>query len=267
MVLARFQGYEAASRQVLQQLGYETLFLKEFCCCGASLLPGETEQWVNLSAYTLALGEQAGADIVTLCGNCTGNLKRVNVEYREKASVRKGIDAALGRVGLGYGGGVRVHHILEVLTRRAADLNALRRHSQGTRVAVTHPCQVYRPKEITDGPGEAIGPDAFRGLLEGLGIETVPYPLEAVCCGATALLFDESLAIEQGRRKLASARAHGADVVCASCGNCLYLLDRHQVGMRRNPQTRRMPVTSLPELVAPLLDGTVAAPFASSGVP
>ncbi len=264
MVLARFQRYEAASRKLLQHLGYDTLPLKKFCCCGASLVPGATEQWVNLSAYTLALGEQAGADIVTLCGNCTNNFQRVHREYREQPAIREQIDRALGRVGLAYTGTVRAHHILEIMIRRAEELKALRRHSHKMRVAITHPCQVYRPKAITGG---GLGPQDFRGLLEGLGIETISYPQEAACCGATALLFDESLAIEQGRRKLASATARGADVLCAACGNCLYLLHRHQVRLQGNGPARSMPVISLPELVAPLLDETYSTSFLSSGVP
>ncbi len=252
---------------LLQQLGYEPVPLNKFSCCGASLLPGATDRWVNISAYTLGLAEQAGADIVTLCGNCTNNFKRVNIDYRERPAVREQIDAALGRVSLGYAGGVRVHHILEILTRRTADLKGLRRRTYNTRVAITQPCQVYRPETITGGSGGAPSPEAFRRLLEGLGIELVSYPLEAACCGATALLFDESLAIEQGRQKLASARAHGADVLCAACGNCLYLLDRQQARVRGDQREPRMPVISVSELVAGLLDEAYATPFLSSGIP
>ncbi len=264
MVLARFQGYEAASRQLLQRLGYETVPLPTFCCCGASLLPGATEQWTNLSAYTLALGERAEADIVTLCGNCTHNLKRVTMEYRARPRIRKQMDAALGRVGLGYGGAVRVHHILEILCRRVEDLKALCRHAPDQRVSVTHPCQVYRPEAISGG---ALRPRDFRTLLEGLGFETVSYPQEAACCGATALLFDEALAVEQCRRKLTSARANGADILCAACGNCLYLLHRYQVRMDDGSSVPAIPVASLPELLVPLLDETVLAPSLSRGIP
>ena len=88
MVLARFQEYELASRRVLEQLGYEIVELGEFCCCGASLLPGVTDNWVNLAAYTLALAEKVGANIVTLCGNCTNNFKRVNLYLEGNPKVR-----------------------------------------------------------------------------------------------------------------------------------------------------------------------------------
>ncbi len=42
MVLARFQEYEMTSEMILKQLGFEITQLSEFCCCGASLMPGVT---------------------------------------------------------------------------------------------------------------------------------------------------------------------------------------------------------------------------------
>jgi heterodisulfide reductase subunit B len=49
--------------------------------------------------------------------------------------------------------------------------------------------------------------------------------------------------------KLESARAHGADVFCTSCGNCLYQMDRYQNRMYIDNPGRKMPVFSLPQLI------------------
>jgi len=245
MVLARFQEYEMASRMILKRLGFEIIDLPEFCCCGTSLMPGVTDNWVNLSVYTLALAEKSGANIVTLCGSCTNNFKRANLYFEKDPKVREQTQSILGKLGLSYGGEVNVRHLIEVLIDKQGDIRKLVQHQLKFKVAVTFPCQILRPKEIAG----TVKPQALRIMLKSLGVKIIDYPEEYECCGATALLFDEELGIAKGMSKLESARAHGADVYCSSCGNCLYLMDRYQSIMYQNNPDRKIPVFSLPQLV------------------
>ena len=246
MVLARFQEYELASRIVLEQLGYEIVELGEFCCCGASLLPGVTDNWVNLTAYTLALAEKAGTNIVTLCGNCTNNLKRVNLYFQGNHKIRDGINSTLGKLDLVYEGRVKINHLIEVLYGKREQVSALVKRTIDARVAVSHPCQVLRPEGITG----IKDPNAFRRIIEALRLDIIDYPEEHECCGATALLFNEEMGIRQGRSKLESCKAHGADLVVAACGNCLFLLDRLQNKIFKENKELKIPVTSLSQLTA-----------------
>jgi heterodisulfide reductase subunit B len=245
MVLARFQEYEMASRMILERLEFEVIDLSEFCCCGASLMPGVTDNWLNLSVYTLALAEKSGADLVTLCGNCTNNFRRANLYFEKDPKVREQTQSILGQLELSYGGGVNVRHLIEVLIDKQKDIRKLVQHQLKFKVAVTFPCQILRPKEIAG----TVKPQALRMLLKSLGVKTIEYPEEYECCGATALLFDEKLGIAKGMSKLESARAHGAEVYCSSCGNCLYLMDRYQNQMYKNDPDRKIPILSLPQLV------------------
>lgn len=246
MVLARFQEYELTSRIVLEQLGYEIVELEEFCCCGASLLPGVTDNWANLTAYTLALAEKAGTDIVTLCGNCTNNLKRVNSYFEGTRKVRDEINSTLGKLGLVYGGTVKVNHLIEVLYGKQEQVAGLAKRKINARVAVSHPCQVFRPKEITG----IKDPTLFRRILEVLRLDIIDYPEEHECCGATALLFNEEMGLRQGRSKLESCKTHGANLVVAACGNCLFLLDRFQNKIFGRKKDFKIAVTSLSQLLA-----------------
>lgn len=245
MVLARFQEYEMASRMILKHLGFEIIDLSEFCCCGTSLMPGVTDNWVNLSAYTLALAEKSGADIVTLCGSCTNNFKRANLYFKKDPKVLEHTQSILGKLDLNYGGKVHVRHLIEVLINRQEDIRKLVKRKLKFKVAVTCPCQILRPKEIAG----TVTPQALRKMLKSLGVEIIDYPKEFECCGATGLLFDEKLGITQGMSKLESAKSHGAHVFCSSCGNCLYLMDRYQNNMYPNNPDRKIPVISLPQLV------------------
>lgn len=245
MVLARFHEYEMASEMILKQLGYEIIELPEFCCCGSSLMPGVTDNWINLSAHTLALAEKYGAEIVTLCGSCTGNFRRTNHYLSRDPEVRDRIRSALGKLNLNYEGDVKVRHIIEVLIDRQEDIRKRVRRHLKFKVAVTCPCQILRPKEISG----TITQQDLQIMLESLGVQTVVYPQQYECCGATALLFDEQFGMDKGMSKLESARAHGADVFCTSCGNCLYQMDRYQNKMYQNNPDRKIPVFSLPQLI------------------
>lgn len=250
MVLARFQDYELASRLVLEQLGYELVNLDKFCCCGASLLPGVTDNWINLSAYTLALAEKSGSELITLCGNCTNNFKRANLYLEKDPKLREKTDASLKELGLAYRGRVKVRHIMEVLYERRADLKNLAKRKVQHKVALTHPCQVLRPEEIREAEEGIVGPETLKSILQSLDIEVVEYPKEFDCCGATALLFDEELALSQGKSKLESAKKHGAEALCAACGNCLYLLGRFQNKMFEADKDSRIPVLSVSQIAA-----------------
>lgn len=249
MVLARFQDYEFASRLVLKRIGYEIIDAGDFCCCGASLLPGVTRNWVNLSAYSLAAAEAAGADIVTLCGNCSNNFKRANLYLAKYPEVRRNTTQALAKLGLAYSGGTKIYHLLEILYDRVQEIEKLVARRAQLRVALTHPCQVYRPVEITGTLDDPTAPKGMRLIVKSLGFEVVDYCGEYDCCGATALLFNEELAISQGKSRLKSAKAGGADLICAACGNCLFLLGRYQNMTSQDGSDFNIPVISIAQLV------------------
>lgn len=250
MVLARFQGYELASRLVLERLGYQIVDPETFLCCGSSLLPGKTDKWINFSAYNLALAEKAGTPIVTLCGNCTQNFKRADLLLRNDPALRRRTESALNRLGVTYGGETKVFHILDLLSGRLDAIRSATSRKIRTRTALTHPCQVFRPKEISGTTDNPHKPESMRMILDALDVERVDYPLEYECCGATALLFDEGLGMGQGRAKLESARSHGADLICGGCGNCLFLMGLVKQRMHRSERDSALPVLAITQLMA-----------------
>jgi len=250
MVLARFQGYELASRLVLERLGYQIVDSEAFLCCGSSLLPGKTDNWINFSAYNLALAEKIGVPIVTLCGNCTQNFKRANLLLRDDPALRHKTGLALGRLGVAYGSGVEVLHILELLSGRLDAITKASRRKIRARTALTHPCQVFRPKSITGTVDNPQKPQTMRRILDAMGIDTIDYPREYECCGATSLLFDEDLGLGLGRAKFESAQSHGAGLICGACGNCLFLMSRVQQRLPKSERESAIPVLSITQLMA-----------------
>ena len=74
----RVSSFEISSRKVLAKLGVELMEMPEFNCCGLPLDPVSHETMLILAAKNLALAEQQGLNILTLCPGCAGTLKKVN---------------------------------------------------------------------------------------------------------------------------------------------------------------------------------------------
>jgi heterodisulfide reductase subunit B len=127
--------------------------------------------------------------------------------------------------GLAVTGQVAVKHLVRLLAEREDDLRARIVRPLSLRVALTNPCQVFRPGEVM-GFDDAMEPQSMRRLVELTGADVVEYGGENECCGATLYLADRRLSLAAGRRKLEATR--GADVLLHGCGNCQLLLRHFQ---------------------------------------
>jgi heterodisulfide reductase subunit B len=79
----RVSAFEISARKVLGKLGVELVEMPEFNCCGLPLDPVSHEMMLILAARNLALAEQKGLNIITLCPGCAGTLKKVNKMLKE----------------------------------------------------------------------------------------------------------------------------------------------------------------------------------------
>ena len=244
LVLQRMPQYEKATKRVLTELDVHLENIPHAACCGAPL-ESFTDRWLHLAAYNLALAERLGRDVLTLCGNCTNTLLRAKVALDEP-SLRSDVNETLDEIGLRFEGRTTVKHLVELLTGHVEGLREKVTGELSLRVAVTHPCQAFRPHDIApfDDP---LQPQAMRRIVELTGAEVVDYDAEFDCCGSTLYLADEGLGLEAGRRKLASASQ--ADVLVDACGNCQLLLERFRPGMGGGAGIGRMVVLTLPQLL------------------
>ncbi|MDH4209239.1 MAG: CoB--CoM heterodisulfide reductase iron-sulfur subunit B family protein [Anaerolineae bacterium] len=244
LVLQRMPQYEKASSKVLEEIDIHLENIAHASCCGAPL-ESFTDRWLYLATYNLALAERMGRDMVTLCGNCANTLSRARASM-DDPDLRAQVNEALDKLGLRYGGGVEVKHLVRLLVEHLDELRQKVTRPLSLRVAVTHPCQAIRPSEVM-GFDNPFQPEAMRRIVEMTGAEVVDYQAEHDCCGATLYLADERLGLDAGRSKLASAAA--ADVLVGACGNCQLLLERFQGLLVQDGATGRLPVLTLPQLL------------------
>jgi heterodisulfide reductase subunit B len=250
--------YELATRAVLRALGIELEIVQQAVCCGSPVAESFTTGWVYLAAYNLARVEQMGHDtVVTVCGGCTNSLAR-GARALQDPDVRAEANRRLEPVGLSITGQVAVKHLVRLLAGHEDELRErivrpLSPHdAQGGRfrVAITNPCQAFRPGEVMGVPGEdPMQPQAMRRLIELTGAEIVEYGGEDECCGATLYLASPKLSLAAGWRKLEATREPGADLLLHSCGNCHLLLRRFQRMIVRDEPGLRREAMFLPQLI------------------
>jgi heterodisulfide reductase subunit B len=256
LVLQRMPGYELATRAVLSALGIELEIVQHATCCGAPVAESFTADWVYLAAYNLAQVERMGHDtVVTVCGGCTNTLARSALALRDP-DVYAEANRRLEPLGLSVTGHVEVKHLVRLLAEREDDLRARIVHplslssAQGRppRVALTNPCQVFRPSDVMGIDGEdSMSPQSMRRLIELTGAEVVEYGGEDECCGATIYLAAPKLSLAAGRRKLEATRE--ADLLLHSCGNCQLLLRHFQSAILRDAPGLRQQALFLPQLI------------------
>lgn len=247
MVYNRFPDYELAAKAVLSRLGVKVRDFHDFACCSSTFIPAVSDEWLYLASYNLALAEERGAGIISLCGTCTSMLKRAAQLLGEEV-VRRKVNSRLREVGLEVTGKVEVSHLLEVLVQKKHRIKGEVRRPLSIGVALQHPCNVFRPSEVArfDDPVE---PKAMRELVKLTGARVVDYALEYECCGSTLLLTREEMGISSGADKLASAREAGAQVMVVACGNCAYLFDRHLEKIKAKKAEAELPTLFLPQLL------------------
>ncbi len=256
LVLQRMPEYELATRTVLRALGVELEIVQQAACCGSPVLESFTTDWVYVAAYNLALVEHMGHDtVVTVCGGCTNTLTRGALALQEP-SVRTEANRRLEPLGLSVHGQVTVKHLIQVLIEREEELRSRIVRPLSLCVALTNPCQVFRPGTVmgwgtdqAEGLDDPMQPRSMRRLVELTGAEVVEYGGEDECCGATFYLTDPDLALAAGRRKLEAVQGPDPDLLVHGCGNCHLLLRRFQRLIVNDDTDLRRRAVLLPQLI------------------
>ena len=250
LILQRMPAYERAARAVLQAIGIDLEIVQQPVCCGAPVAESFSADWIYLAAYNLARVEQMERDtVVTLCGSCTNGLVRAGRALQAE-DVRAEANRRLARWGLSVKGTVKVKHLVRLLIEREGDLRARIVQPLSLQVALTNPCQVFRPGDVMGVAGEdPMAPQAMRRLIELTGAEVVEYGGEDECCGSTLYLAAPKLSLALGRRKLEATHNEKADLLLQGCGNSQLLLRRFQRAIVRDDPALRQEALLLPQLI------------------
>lgn len=205
--------------RVCARLGL-TLVCPEFSCCGYPVRHESRDASVYTALRGLALCARLGLDLMTPCKCCFGNFRHALHQAGQDEKLRQRMKNLLAEEGLEFPAAANPRHFLQVLDDHA-DLvaNALRRPLAGLKVACHYGCHALRPENIThfDDP---FAPTIFERLVGLTGATALPWDLRLECCGYPLRGRDETLSDLLAARKMAGAKASGADVLATACTYC-----------------------------------------------
>jgi heterodisulfide reductase subunit B2 len=258
----RALNYEMSARRTAERLDIELIDVEGFSCCGYPARPLSREASLLMAANNLALAEEQGLDICTLCSACTSTLLEANKLLQEDVGLRTRINEQLVEAtGRRYRGTVAVRHYARILYEeigpdrlrtlvaravdegRAVDLSSLG-------LAAHYGCHYLRPPHLHDGFEDPENPHTLADLIGSTGARVVPYEEEGGCCGGGILAVDQDTALAIAKQKLDHVTAANADGLVLICPFCDIMYEANQRSIeRRFEVSYGLPVLYYPQLL------------------
>jgi len=188
-----------------------------------------------LAARNLAIAEEMGLDILTLCNDCYESLLMVNTLLKEKKDLRDKVNETLSKVGKEFKGKIDVKHFVDVLhddVGMKKIKEAIKKPFDGLRVGAQPGCHLTKPKRIHF---EMIrGYKALDELVEATGAESVQFERREMCCGGPLRDIDDDLARKVSRQKLITLKNADVQSIVTLCPFCYLQLDTGQLEVKRH---------------------------------
>jgi len=248
----RVAAFEVSARKVLHKLGVELVEMPEFNCCGLPLDPVSHEAMLILAARNLALAEQKGLPIITLCPGCAGTLKKVNQTLKEDRALREEVNRHLKEAGLEFKGTTDAKHMMQVLIEdvgleKVKDMVV--KPLTMLKVAEHNGCHILRPKEYI-GFDDPEDPKTLKTLIEATGATCLDYLDETECCGAPSVGVSDKVALQLARDKLNHVKTVNARALITICPFCHIMYDTNELRIEKMfNETYGIPILHYPQLL------------------
>lgn len=242
-----------ATVAVAKKLGIEIEELDGWTCCGASHVQ-DIDPLLALStnARNIALAEEKGLDILTVCNTCTLMLRDAKSEIDGNETTKQQVNNILGQAGMRYKGSSEVTHFLWVLIREYG-LDKLKqkvvRPLTGLRVAEYYGCHILRPQEEM-GFEDFQVPTSLADLITALGATPIDFSRKLDCCGFHAVYPAHDSVMQMTGSINRDAAVEGADCVVTPCPLCQMQLDMFQKEAKATvPCGTDMPIIHMSQLI------------------
>ena len=231
-VPVRAANYELSARRVAERLDVHLHDIPEFACCGYPIKSVNHYAYLLMAARNLALAEEKGHPLCTLCSACCGAITEANHEIQEDEKLRSRINGDLSRlIGREYKGGVRVTHYVRVLKedvgykRIAEEINV---DLSSLHLAPHYGCHYTKPSTVYAKIEDPENPKSLDELIEVSGARSISYENKLSCCGGGVLAIDEQVALGMAKNKLDHIRASQADGMILICPFCDIMYESNQ---------------------------------------
>lgn len=252
LIPARELSYEVSVRKVMPELGVELVDMKGANCCAPfSIQSVDYASWLALAARDLAIAEEMGMDVMTLCNDCYESLLMVNNTLKRNKELRDKVNENLSEVGKEFKGKIDVKNLVDVLygdVGLSKVKNAIKEPISGIRVGAQPGCHLTKPKrihyEILRGFHE------LDSLVEATGVESIPYERKEMCCGGPLRDINDDMARQISRQKLSALKEAEVQAIVTVCPFCFLQLDLGQLEIKRHfNEEYNLPVIHFIELL------------------
>jgi len=245
LIPVQYPQMEAAVRKTLPRLGIEVVDLDGFTCCPDPIYfkSYDKKAWLTVAARNLAVAEEAGLNIFTICSGCTATLSETYHLLNANKNLRDEINKRLARVGKEYRGTATVRHVATVLRDEVgveAVAASVVRPLAGLKVAVHYGCHLLKPSHVmkVDDPDY---PHILDDLVAAVGATPLRHREWILCCGKACQ--DATAPGQMMYDLLKSVAAAEADVLGVVCPSCFNEFDLGQLRLAReyNDETLKTP--------------------------
>ncbi len=241
-------------QKIASTLDLELLELTEAPCTGAGVLTEQNPELAySLNALSLAMAEEKGADLMTICSTCQGVLSGAQYHLSADEALLGRVNGVLADSGYQYRGTTKVKHLLWMLVEDIG-LERLRslvkRKLTGLAVAPFYGCYILRPEEhlgLLEKPERST---YLEQIIELVGATPVEYHGKSKCCGFPMLTFNPDTSLKMAGRHLSEAKSKGADLLVTPCPLCHLNLDGQQPDAEKAiKEPIGTPIFHLPQLL------------------
>ena len=255
---ARMPNIERLALDVLPEIGIELQEEEMFSCCPDPVqLQGANQYfWLTCAARNLAIAEEKGMNIMTLCNGCLNTLAIANDKLKKSAELKAAVNNVLKELGKEYKGTVEVKHLMQVIKDDVGYDNLkskVKKPLSGLKVA-SHPgCHLIMPDEII-GYDNPTDPEEYDKFVASLGATPVDYVTKIDCCGvALNLVGDKAANNKCVATKLLDIKNNtSAQIISTGCPFCFNQFDMGQIQASREYEElkdSKIPVLYAVELI------------------
>lgn len=240
-------GYEASVRSIMPHLEVELIEMEGAGCCGYPAYSSVNEAaWYYSSARNMALAEQIGLPMLTLCNGCHLSFTETKHSLGKDLILKGKINELLAKEWLHYEGDVELLHIFELLHDRlgAEKISAAVTKPLTSFMFGAHPgCHAIRPSKL-GRPDEAENPRKLDDLINWIGAQAVDYPGKIDCCGSSLASVSGKTVMEIAGDKLVTIDVLGLDGLVTTCPFCFKVYDNKQkaIAVAIGDRTLEVPV-------------------------
>ena len=243
-----------STKLVAEKLGMELIELEAATCCGAGAVQERDEFLaLTINARNIALAEELGLDLLTICNTCTVMLRETKFKLDNDPELKEAVNEVLREAGLEYKGTSEITHFLwEVIDGVGLDKlkDMVVKPLSEFKIASFYGCHIIRPPYLI-GYEDPDNPKSMEMLIEALGGKPTNHEARLACCGFHSFWSaEENITLKLTALDTASAKEENADFMVTPCPLCHTQLDAMQPEAENRIGVKiGMPVLHLPQMI------------------